>query len=315
MKKTLTLTATVLIIILAAGILKDQVIKSVITVVATQVTGAPVHIDGLSLGLFSQRVRISGFKMYNPKGFSRGILVDLPKINVAYDLGGLFNKKIHLSSAEIELREMGIEKNKENQLNVDELKVTKQGEKQAAKPAGRMPMRIDTLKLKIGRIVSKDYSSGKEPVVKVYDVNIDTGYKNITSPEQLAALILSEPMKAAGIAGAKIYGVAMLAGVAVLPVGIVATFAARDSVQKEFSANFDSAYRVILETLKRKGRVTQEDKAGGIIAAEIGSAQVNVKITKKVNNRTEVIISAREFLFPKPEIANGVLYEISKKLK
>jgi len=160
MKRTITILGILFIVIFTGSILKDQLIKSVITVVATQVTGAPVHIDGFSLGVFNQSVRISGFKMYNPKGFSRSILVDLPKINVKYDLGALFKKKLHLINVEINIKEIGLEKNRKGKLNVDELKVAKQGENQESKPeskrktrpAGQMPMQLDLLSLEMGEL-------------------------------------------------------------------------------------------------------------------------------------------------------------------
>ncbi|MDD5130348.1 MAG: hypothetical protein PHS66_04805 [Candidatus Omnitrophica bacterium] len=314
MKKFIVILGILLIVIFTGSILKDQIIKFVITTVATQVTGAPVHIDGFSLSVSSQSVRISGFKIYNPKGFSRGILVDLPKINVKYDLGALLKKKLHLVNVAIEIKEIGLERNKEGKLNVDELKVVKQGGKQGSKPAEQMPMQLDMLSLGMGRIVSKDYSAGAEPVVKVYDINIHKSYKNITSVQQLAALILAEPMKAAGIQGAAIYGVAMLTGVAVLPVAVALTFMGRDSVQQEFTVTFDNVYEEALKVLRRQGKIANEDKARGIINAGIKSAQVNVKIIKKTVNRTQVVVSARKYLLPKPEIAGGILYEISAKL-
>jgi hypothetical protein len=316
MRKILIVLALAVVVIFFLGIIKDQVIKSVITVVASQVTAAPVHIDGFSLGVFSQSVRISGFKMYNPQGFSKSILVDLPRINVVYDLGALFKRKLHLVSAEIELREMGLEKNKEGKMNVDELKVVKQGVKQGgSKPVELMPIQIDMFKLGIGQIISKDYSAGPDPVVKVYNINIHKSYKNITSVEQLTALILAEPMKAAGIQGAKVYGAVMLAGVAVLPVAVAATFVGKDSVQQDFAADFDRIYDQSLSVMKRMGKITGEDKAAGIIKSDINSAQVTLKIKKKTGNKTQVIISARKYLLPKSEIAGGVLYEISKKIK
>ena len=314
MKKALIVLAIVVVSILAIGILKDQIIKSIITIAATEVTGAPVHIDGFSLGLFNQSVRISGFKMYNPKGFPRGILVHLSKINVTYDLGALFKKKLRLVSAEIELKEMGLIKNAQGQLNVNELKVMKQAERKEAKPSRQMPMQIDLLKLGIGKIVSKDYSPGKEPVVYVYDVNIHKSYKNITSVQELAALIMIEPMKAAGIQTAGIYGVAMVAGVAILPVGIAATFAGKDSVQQEFALSFEEVYGAALAVLSRKGKVTEE-KAAGVIRGNVDSAWVTVKISNKIAKITKVVVSARKYLFPKPKIAGGVLYEIAEKLK
>jgi hypothetical protein len=316
MKKNLIIAAIVVVAIFALSMARDQVIKSVVTVAATQVTGAPVHIDGFSLSVLRQAVRISGFRIYNPKGFSRGILIDLPKINVAYDLGSILKGKLHLKNAEIDLKEMGIEKNKEGKLNVDSLKVAEQKEKSPEKPSQQMPMQIDMLKLGIGKVVLKDYSSGKEePVIEVYDLNIHKSYKDITSAQQLTALILAEPMKAAGIKGAQIYGVAMVAGVAVLPVAIAATFVGKDSVVQDFAYSFDKVYETSLAVLKKMGRVIKEDKAGGVINADINSAKVVFKLKKISDKKTEATISARKYLLPKPEIAGGVVYEISQKLK
>jgi len=315
MKKTIVVLGILFIVIVTGNIIKDQLVKSAITIIATQVTGAPVHIDGFSLGVFSQSVRISGFKMYNPKGFSRAILVDLSKINVRYDFGALFKKKLHLVNVEIEIKEIGLEKNKAGKLNVDELKVVKQGKKQEGKPSEQMSMQINVLTLSMGRIVSKDYAAAGEPIVKVYDINIRKSYKNITSAQQLAALILAEPMKAAGIQGAAIYGAAMLTGVAVLPVALALTLMGRDSVQQDFITTFDNTYEEALRVLKQMGKITREGKSQGIIGAIINSAQINVKIIKKADNKTQVVVSARKYLLPKPEIAGGVIYRISEKLK
>lgn len=243
----------------------------------------------------------------------------MPKIIVACDIGALLKGKLHLVSAEIELKEMGLEKNKEGQLNADSLKVVaeakKQGGGQVGKPAKQMPMQIDLLKLNIGKIVYKDYTAGPAPSVQVYDINIQKNYKNITSVQQLAALILAEPMKAAGIQGAKIYGVAMLAGVAVLPVAIAANFVAKDSAAQDFAANFDKVYETTDTVLKGMGKVTKEDKAGGVIAADVNGVSVTAKLKKKTDRQTEVVVSARKYLLPKPTVAGGVIYEIEQRLK
>ena len=319
MKKNLIWIVVIVIAIFVLSIAKDQIIKSVVTAVATEITGAPVHMDGFSLGIFSQSVKISGFKMYNPKGFSRDVFIDMSKIIVACDVGALFKGKLHLIDAEIELKEMGLEKNKEGQLNADSLKVVEEGKKQGQgqpqKPAKQMPMQIDLLKLKIGKIVYKDYSVGPSPSVQVYDINIQKNYKNITSAQQLTALILAEPMKAAGIQGAKIYAVAMLAGVAVLPVAIAANFAAKDSAAQDFAANFDKTYQTTAAVLKGMGKVTKEDRAGGVVAADINGVNVTAKLKKKTDRETEVVVSARKYLLPKQAVASGVIYEISGKLK
>lgn len=315
MKKIRIILLAVVISIFTVVIIRDQIIRVTITVAATRVLGTGVHIDGFSLGLFRQSVKISGFKVYNPKGFSKGILLDLPKINVVYDLAAILKGKLHLPNVEVELKEMLLEKNTKGELNVDSLKVAKQGKAQELKPAKQMPMQLDIVKLGIGRIISKDYSADKGPMVKLYDINIHKTYKNITSAQQLAALILTEPMKSAGIEGAKIYGAAMLAGVAVLPVSLAATFMGKDSARQVFNASFDTAFETTLMVLKKMGKVSSQDKTRGAIAAQLDSVQVNVKVGKGLENKTEIVISARKYLLPKPEIAGGILYEIAEKLK
>jgi len=318
-KKVLAGIILVLVAIFLLGITKDIIIKSVITIVASKVTGAPVHIDSFSMGIFNQTVKISGLKIYNPQGFSRGILINVATANVTYDLGALLKKKIHLAKVEFDLKEMDLEKNKGGKLNVDSLKVAKREDggkgKETGKPAKQLPLSIDMFRLDMGKLIYKDFSLGKEPSVQVYDINIHKVYKNITSAQQLAALIMSEPMKAAGIQGAKIYGAAILTGVAVLPVAAVLTFAGKDSVKQEFNSGLDAVYKVSLAILKQMGNVNKEDKAGMVISAKVNSADVTIKLRKISNNKTEVTISARKYFIPKPEIAGGVLYKISEKIK
>ena len=314
-KKFLIWVAVVVVAVFSLGIIRDQLIKGVVTITASAVTGAPVRIDGFSLGLFSQSVKIKGFRMYNPRGFSRGILADLPTINVKLDTGALFRRKLHLVNVEVELKELGIEKNREGKLNVDALKVADEGKKEKAGETKPMPLQIDTLKLGMGRVVSKDYSGGGEPIVNVYAINIQKGYKNITSVQQLAALILAEPMKSAGIRGAKIYGASMLAGVAVLPLTAALTFAGKDSAQEEFGLPFDRVYDAGLGVLKQKGQVSQDDRPAGVISASLNGADVTLRFVRKSGNSVQVTASARKYLLPKPEIAAGVLYDISERLK
>ena len=309
MKKFIIVLGVVVFSLACIVILKDQIVKSVVTRAAATVIGTPVHMDSFSFSILRSSIRISGLKIYNPSGFPQGILVSCSKINVIYDRAALFKRKLHLVFLEIELDEMGLTKNKEGELNVDSLKVA-----QTSEPSKPMPMRIDLLTLGIGKIVYKDYSVGTEPAVRVQDVNIHKSYKDITSAEQLAVLILAEPVKAAGIKAAKIYGVAMLTGVAALPVGIAATFLGKDSVQQTTDAGFQRVYEVSLESVKRMGKLTKEDAVNGAIKANIQGAMVAIQLRKGSDNKTEITVSARKYVFPKPDIAGGVLYQIVDKL-
>ena len=249
--------------------------------------------------------------MYNPSGFPEGILVSCPKIKVIYDPATLLKQKRHFLLVEIELKELGLAKNKEGKLNVDSLKIVQQP-KSSSPPT---PMQIDLVTLSIGKIVYKDYTVGTEPGVRVYDVNKNKSYKSIPTAQQLALLVLAEPMKDAGIRGAQIYGVALVAGVAVLPVAVAATFIGKDNVQQIIDVRFEHVYKISLEVVKRMGTITKDDASNGVIKANINGTMVALMFRKNPDNKTEITISARKYMFPKLDIAGGVLYQILDKLQ
>jgi hypothetical protein len=122
-------------------------------------------------------------------------------------------------------------------------------------------------------------------------------------------------MKAAAIKNAKIYGVAMLTGVAVLPVAVAVTFIGKDSLQQIIDASFEHMYEISLEVVKHMGTITKRDASSGVIKANINGAMVALILRKGADNKTEVTISARKYMFPKLDIAGGVLYQILDKLQ
>lgn len=318
MKKILRVIIIIVVILLVLSILKNQIIKSVVSGVSSNVCGARVTIGGFSFGVLSQQLQISNLKVYNPQGFSRSILIDIQKVFVNFDLFSMIKGKQHLYRVDINLKELVLEKNKEGKLNVDSLSFSKEGEAkkpQEEKSAKQLPMQIDLLNLEVGRIIYKDYSQGKEEQIRAYDINLKKSYKNITSAQQLALLILTEPMKQAGIKSAKIYGIAMVAGVAVLPVAIVSQFTAKDSVVKEFDVDFRKLYDVSLDVLRRTGKINKENSSEGIIVANADGATVTVKFRQISSKTTQVTISARKFMLPRFETANGILYQISEQIK
>jgi hypothetical protein len=122
-------------------------------------------------------------------------------------------------------------------------------------------------------------------------------------------------MKAALIKKAEIYGIAALLGISVLPVSITSTVISKASVQQLIDVRFDRAYEVSLGVMKNMGKISVDDKPNGAINAHIGGALVALRLKKTADNKTEITISARKFMFPKLDIAGGVLYQILDKLQ
>ena len=316
MRKFLIVVLIIILFFVVLGFSKDQLIKSVISAYLNKVTGAPVEIKSFSLGIISRSMRLSNLKMLNPKGFNKGILLDIPRINLDYNLFSFLMGKLYLEQLTLELKEVGIIKNKQGKLNVDSLKfVDKERKQEKSKKKKDIPLQLDIFNLRIGRLVFKDFSVNEEPSIQVYDINLNKSYKNISSVQQLVALIMSESMKAAGIKSAAIYGISALAGVAVLPVAIAGSMVGRDSVEKKFSADFQATYSISLAILKDIGQVYLEDRDDGIIRAKVQGSKITVNIKSLNPKSTQVTVSARKFNFPKPQIAGGILYRISEMLK
>ncbi len=320
-KKITTILAVIIVSVFLISVAKDQIIRSAVKVGASVVTGAPVQIDGFSLGILKQSVSIKGFRLYNPPGFPEGILLDIPKISVACDIGALLKKKLHIKEAEINIKRLEIIRNKDGQLNVEELKVAKQKEEKPEETkkekAPQMAMQIDILKLNVGQIVFRDYSKGEPPSVQVYETPItDKTYKNITSPEQLVTLILSESLKKTAIQSAKIYAASTILSAGFLPAGVAVTLLGKDSAKQAFDMPFEKIYQTTLDTVKKAGTVKTENKAKGIITGySADKTAITVNIKKVTEKTTEVTVSGRKLLLPKPEIAKGVLLQISENLE
>ncbi len=315
--------------LIALAIARDPILRTVIATTTTAVTGAPTRIKNFSLSCIKHSVLIEDFRMYNPKGFPKEVFVDIPKIEVTLDVGGLLKRKLHLQKVTLDLNEIIIIKNKEGELNVDALKVTQTQEKPGPRPGekkaipkkktGQIPMQIDELNLNLGRVIYKDYTKGVPPKVDVYELHLkNKQYKNIASAEQLAFIILSEPLKHTAIQGAKIFTAQAILGVGFLPAGVAITVIGKDSAQEDFDLPYDRVYDKALATLRgMTGRATvkDENRETGVIAALVDKNDVVLKIEKVSDLSTQITVSARRLLLPKPEVAQGVLYQISQKLK
>lgn len=318
MPKKTKLIILALVILIGLCIFRDFCIKSIIGAVASNVTGAPVSIGGLSLSILRQSVKISNLKIYNPQGFEKDILADIPRAGVALNAMALFKGKIHLRELELDIKELGMIKNKEGRLNVDSLKVAEEKAapaKPAKKPAKPLAIQIDIAKFGIGRVVSKDYSVAGEPAIKVYDINLEKTYKNITSAEQLVVLIITEPLKSAGISGLKMYGATLLTGVAALPLAAAFTFTGKDFVKEDIRGSFDKIYTAGLKAIQAAGRVRKEDKDAGVISAEVEGSSVTLKLKPASAGLIEVTVSARKFGLPQPSVASGIMYRLKEELK
>jgi len=193
MKKSLIVIISIVAVLAAFSFIKDLVIKTSVEKGVEIVTGLPLKIQSLKVGIMKTFAGIKGLTLYNPKGYPDKEMLNMPEIYVDYNLPDIIKGKVHLEEVLIDLKQFTVIKNKNGELNLDSLKVV-QDRKEDRKPAGgkdKAPeIQVDDLRLKIGKVIYKDYSKGRVPVVKEFNVNLNERYKNIRDPYSLVSLIV-----------------------------------------------------------------------------------------------------------------------------
>jgi len=204
MKKSFKFIIIFVVLILLVVFSKNLIARTVIKSLVGSITGLHLSIESIDVGLSKTIIDTKGLKLYNPRGFPDKIMADIPEIYIDYSLGALLKRKIYFKELKFDLKEFVVVKNKDGKLNLDSLKTVKEGKKKegVGEEGGLLKMQIDTLHLKIERVIYKDYTKGlPPPMIKKYNINLNENYTNITDPQQLAQLILYRALIKTSIAG------------------------------------------------------------------------------------------------------------------
>lgn len=201
-KLVMLLTVALVVLVLA----RNVVIKAAMVTGSRVVAGIPLSIQKFDFDIVNTSVDMEGLVLKNPSGFHDTVLVDIPKILFAYARGSIFSGRIHVRNIEFDMKQFSVVKNEKGELNLDRLKALQGTQKPSAQapktepkaPAKPIPVQIDRMRLKIGKVVYTDYSSG-QPVAKEFNINIDQIYENITDLYSVVRLIVLKAMMSSGI--------------------------------------------------------------------------------------------------------------------
>lgn len=206
MKLLLKLVMCLVVALVVLVLARNVVIKAAIETGARVVAGMPLSIQKFDLDILNTAVDLEGLVLKNPSGFHDTVLLDIPKILVAYQRGAIFSGKVHLKNIEFDMAQFTVVKNEKGELNLDRLRALQGTQKPSAPttqqkpqaPAKPIPIQIDMMRLKIGKVVYVDYSSGK-PSTKEFLINFDQSFQNITDLNSVARLIVLKAMMSSGI--------------------------------------------------------------------------------------------------------------------
>jgi len=197
-KKILIFLVIILVVLLLG---RNIIVKGVLQSAVPLVTGLGLKIDKLNIGIFNSKLHIVGLTMTNPRGFEEKVMLDLPEVLVDYNLTDIIGGKIHLEEVVFNLQEFNVVRSSEGELNLDSLKVVKEGkeeEKPKEKPEPKkekkpLDLQIDRFELKFGKVQFISYEKDpQKPSVQTIELNLDEEYKDITNPQIIVAIILQK---------------------------------------------------------------------------------------------------------------------------
>lgn len=193
-------------VLLLVCVLRDWLVKGAVVAAAKQVAGVEVTIDQFSMSLIAQSVHIRGFKAYNPDGFVKEVMLDVPELAVDLDVPALFKGVLHLKYLRLDLKELVVIRNAAGKTNVNSLQTagsaTDAGGKtrpaadavKASKPAD-VKISMDLVSLNLGRVVMKEMRNAGEPSVRSIELNVhNKEFRNVTSASELAGLVMVEAL-------------------------------------------------------------------------------------------------------------------------
>jgi len=190
--------AIVLLVLLGIFLLgKDIIAKSILLNWINAKTEAKIDIKDLHIGLIDTLFGVEGLRLSNPADFPDRLMADMPEIYLDYNLGSLIRRKIHIEEMRLNLKKLIVVRNQDGRVNVDSLRMVQAIKEEKARSDKKVKtpgFRIDLLKLKIGKIVFKNYSEGPTPIVREYNVNIDEEFRNITNPYTFINLLAAKSL-------------------------------------------------------------------------------------------------------------------------
>lgn len=184
--------------------------------------GVPVKMSKLHLRLAPLELGFYGLRIGNPPGFQEPYIADIPEIFIRLNLLGFFKGKVHVQKVTLNMKEVAVERTKDNKFNLNELmrlSKAKKAESEAPptslppaegdpakspKPAKPVNLEIDEVLLNIGKVTLADYGTGQR-VIREFNFEIkDMILRDVADPFELVAQIIVIILKKIGFAAMNI---------------------------------------------------------------------------------------------------------------
>ena len=181
-KRLLKLAVFCLLALVGIVFCRQVIAQKAVETFFTEVTGFPMRVDSVQIAPWRSRFAADRIRLFNPPEFCDRFFADIPRFDVDYEAGSFLRDRPHFTRADLHIHEIVIVKNTNGHSNVEQLRGL--GIVERGTNATGVRFQIDTLNLRLGRVVFKDYSEGA-PEERTRDLNMAVTFRNVTETTDL----------------------------------------------------------------------------------------------------------------------------------
>jgi len=189
-KLALYLFIVVVVLFVAAVLLRNTIAKEVFESRLRANTGMDVRIGEVDVGLLSHTLTLENVKIYNTADFGGGLFIDMPELHLEYDPDAMRSGVLHFKLVRLDLAEFALVQDKKGRSNVQDFGKKDRDASRRKKSSGDnfKFTGIDTLNLTLGKFRLTNLGSGREEEIN-FGIKNEISH-NVTSAANLPALSL-----------------------------------------------------------------------------------------------------------------------------
>ncbi len=232
MKILFKLIKWLLMLVVVLGVVlyfaRNIVARRAVEIAAKEMTGFPLEIGSVDIGLFNGTLEVRDLKLMNPPEFHGGTFVILPLVRVDYVTMSFLSRSPHIKELVVDVAEVDLVKNEKGETNATVLQDrassigggkkpadTSGGTPSGGTPGGgapkeekKTPYRVDLVKVYVGAVIKRTFSSDGKPSENKINLNVSATYKDITESTSISKLVMDTVFGQVGaVAGEMIKGV------------------------------------------------------------------------------------------------------------
>ena len=132
---------------------------------------------------------------------------------------------------------------------------------------------------------------------------------------ELISRVLLEALKPTAIRKAGMFATTSLLGAGFLPGAALGIIVAKDDASAQYELPYKKVFEEVIKLINELGNLKKTDNAKGVIFAKIYDCDVSFEIKQIDKKSVTVKVKARKYMLARPNIASGILYQLTEKLK